>query len=278
MAGNAGRVSAIATHPTNASLFFVAGADGGVWRTADDGATWTPLTDQLPTTAMGSLAVDPLTPTTIYVGTGEANFANHSRYGLGVYKSTDNGDSWAVLGASTFSGRCISRIVINPTNTSRLYASVTHAGGFPELAAAKSHPLANGPRGVFRSDDGGQTWTQLLSGLPNQDATDLAIDQTNPQVLYAAIGRVFGAPENGIYKTTDGGNTWSRLAGGLPTANIGRIALDVAPTNGQRLFALLVHSADAAGGGASTLGVYRSDNGGTIWSSLNAGSFQSSYG
>ncbi len=275
---SAGRISAIAPHPTNANACFVGGADGGVWRTLDGGTTWTPLTDQMPTTSIGALAIDPVTPTTIYAGTGEANFANHSRYGLGIYRSTNSGDTWQQLAESTFAGRCIARLVINSANTARLYAAVTHAGGFPEMAAAKSHPSANGPRGVFRSDDGGATWTQLLSGLPNQDATDLAIDPSNPLILYAAIGRIFGASENGIYKSTDGGDSWVKLAGGLPTANVGRIAIDIAPSNPQRLYTLIAHSSDAAGGGASTLGAWRSDNGGSTWTSIPVGSFQATSG
>lgn len=278
MDGSAGRISAVAASATNANTYFVGGADGGVWRTLDGGATWAALTDQMPTTAIGSLAIDPTNPNTVYAGTGEANFANHSRYGLGVYKSTDGGASWAQLAADTFGGRCISRIVINPQNPLRLYAAVVHAGGFPEMVAAKGHPGANGPRGVFRSDDGGATWAQLLSGLPNQDATDLVIDRNNPLVLYAAIGRVFGAAENGVYKSTDGGGTWVKLAGGLPTANVGRIALDIAPTNSQRLYVLVAHASDSSGASATTLGAWRSDNGGTTWTSLPVGSIQSTYG
>ena len=275
---SAGRISAIAASRTDPNRYFVAGADGGVWRTLDGGTTWTPLTDQLPTTAIGSLAIDPTDPSVIYAGSGEANFANHSRYGLGIYKSVTGGDSWAQLAAGTFGGRCVSRIVVDFQSPARVYASVTHAGGFPEMAAAKGHPWANGPRGVFRSDDGGQTWTQLLAGLPNQDATDLVMDALNPAVLYAAIGRIFGATENGIYKSTDHGDTWTKLAGGLPAANVGRISLDIAPTNSSRLYTLIAHSAEADGNGGSTLGAYRSDDGGATWSVLPVGSMQASYG
>jgi photosystem II stability/assembly factor-like uncharacterized protein len=276
--GGTGRISAIAASRVNANLYYVAGADGGVWKTTDAGGHWASVTDSAETSAMGALALDPVNESIVYAGTGEANFANHSRYGLGLLKSTDAGATWTLLGNSVFGGRCFSRIVIDPTNTQRIFASITHAGGFPELAAAKGHPGASGPCGVFRSLDGGGTWTQLAGGLPNVDGTDLAIDASNPQVLYAAIGHIFGDPANGVYKSTDGGDTWTLLAGGLPTANVGRIALAIAPSSSQRLYALFVNTADAAGGSGSTLGGFRSDNGGSSWVPINPGSFQSSYG
>lgn len=273
-----GRVAAIACDPTNASRFYVGGADGGVWRTLDGGATWKPLTDFMPTTAIGALAVDPTNPQVIYAGSGEANYANHSRYGLGLYKSTDGGDTWSVLGAGTFAGRCFSKIVIDPSNTQVLYASITPAGGFPEKAAAKGHPQANGPIGVFKSTDGGVSWGQLTSGLPNQAATDLVINPTNPQILYAAIGRIFGATENGIYKTTNGGSSWTKLVGGLPTTTLGRISLGISASNPARLYALITNSCDAAGNNGSTKGAYRTSDNGTTWTSIPVGSMQATYG
>jgi photosystem II stability/assembly factor-like uncharacterized protein len=260
-----GRVSAIACSRTDPDLYYVGGADGGVWRSEDGGASWTPLTDNMPTTAIGALAIDPTDESIIYAGTGEANYANHSRYGLGLYKSTDGGDNWQTLAADVFSGRCFSRLLINPDNPQRLYAAITPAGGFPAMAAAKGHPGATGPVGVFRSDDGGTTWTQLLNGLPNLAATDLAMDPTNPNILYAAIGHIFGATGNGIYRSTTGGDSWTKLAGGLPTSSLGRISVAVAPSQPTRLYALICHSSDTAGGGASTIGAYRSDNSGASW-------------
>lgn len=273
-----GRVSAVACSPTDTNRYFVAGADGGVWRTTDGGASWTPLTDHMPRCAMGALQLDPQDENTIYAGTGEANFANHSRYGVGLFKSTDGGDSWIVLAESTFAGRSFSRILVDPTNSSVLYAAITHAGGFPPPVAARGHPLANGPRGVFKSEDGGQTWVQLLNGLPSLDATDLAIDPGNPQVLYAAIGNIFGDPVNGIYKTTNGGAGWTKLAGGLPTTNVGRISVGVAPSLPSRLYSIITEESTATGGSAQTRNVYRSDDGGTTWTATNPGNFQATYG
>lgn len=273
-----GRVSAIVCSPTDANRYFVAGADGGVWRTTDGGVTWTPLTDHMPTSAMGALALDPTNENIIYAGTGEANFANHSRLGLGLFKSTDGGQTWVQLAEDVFGGRCFSTLIVDPSNPQVIYAAVTRAGGFPEMAAAKGHPRREGPEGVFRSSDGGVTWTHLTNGLPALSATRLVMDPFDPSVLYVGIGRIFGSVDNGIYKSTNGGASWSRLGGGLPTSGVGRISVAVAPSNSQRLYALITREADAFGGGAPTLGGYRSDNGGASWTRINLGNIQATYG
>lgn len=262
--GSAGRIAAVACSLTDSNLYYVGGADGGVWRTTDGGLTWTSLTDHMPTTAIGAIAIDPFDERVIYVGTGEAHFANHSRYGLGVLRSGDGGDTWVLLGTEAFAGRCVSRIVCDPGVPGVLYASITRAGGFPEMAAAKGHPQREGPLGVLRSEDHGQTWA-MLPGLPDLSVTDLAIDPSAPATLYAAVGHIFGDPDNGIYKTTNAGASWTRLAGGLPQAP-GRISLRVAPSQPQTVYALLTRPADSSGGGASALGGFRSDDGGLSWS------------
>ncbi len=273
-----GRVAVVACSPTDSNRYFIGAADGGVWRTGDGGLSWIPVTDSMPTTSIGAIAIDPTNSSVVYVGSGEANFANHSRYGLGIYKSVDGGDSWTLLAGPTFAGRCISKLVVDRINPQTVYASVTIAGGFPTMAAARGHPQAAGPLGVLKSADGGVTWAQLAGGLPGLSATDLAIDPVDTQTLYAAIGHIFGSADNGVYKTVNGGTTWTRLAGGLPTASLGRISLGVAPTNRMRVYALIANAADAAGNGASTLGAWRTDNGGTTWTSLPVGSFQATYG
>jgi len=275
----AGRVAAIVCSPTDPGLYYVGGADSGVWRTQDGGATWHSLTDAMATTAIGALTLDPSDENVIYAGTGEANYANHSRYGLGIYRSTDGGDTWAQLGQSDFAGRSFSRIRVDPSNGNVVYAAITRAGGFPELAAAKGHPGAAGPVGVFRSDDAGTTWQQLAGGLPALSATDLALDPVDAQILYAGIGRIFGDPANGVYKTTDGGTSWTRLTGGLPAASsTGRVSVGVAPTDANRLYALITFPASSTGGGAATQGAYRSDDAGATWTGIPLGNIQASYG
>lgn len=279
LSGYTGRVAAIATSPSNPNLYYVAGADGGVWRSDDAGVRWTPLGDLLPTTAVGALALAPGDDQVLYVGTGEANFANHSRYGLGLFKSVDGGRHFQNLAESTFAGRCFARLQVVAQNPNTLYAAVTTAGGFPALAAARNHPLANGPVGVFRSLDGGQSWTQLGNGLPQHlSATDVMVDPSNPLVVYAAIGHVFGAAQNGVYKSSDGGQTFSKLAGGLPTSGLGRITLALAPSLTSRLYASLVNPCDAAGNNGTTLEVYRSNDGGATWAATGVGSYQATYG
>ncbi|MBL8879239.1 MAG: hypothetical protein JNG88_08975 [Phycisphaerales bacterium] len=274
-----GRVSAIVCSPTNADRYYAAAADGGVWRTVDGGSTWTALSNDWASSSIGALALDPQDENTIYAATGEANFANHSRYGVGIYKSLNGGDSWSLLGASDFAGRCISAIVMNPQSPQTVYVGVTRAGGFPEMAAAKNHPQRSGPLGVFRSEDGGASWARI-EALPNLACTSLAIDPANASVIYAGIGHVFGDAANGIYKSVDGGANWTRLSGGLPADIVGRITVAVAPSNANRVYALITRPSDASGGGASVRGAFRSDNAGATWSNLASipGDLQATYG
>lgn len=264
-----GRVSAVACSRTDPNLYYVSGADGGVWKTTDGGVSWTPLTDHLPTTAIGALAIDPTNENIIYAGTGEANYANHSRYGLGLYKSADGGQTWQHLAQSTFAGRTFSRIAIDPLNPQVLYAAIGRAGGFPEMAAAKGHPDALGPIGIFKSSDGGVTWAQLLGGLSNQVGTDVAIHPTDPNIVYAAHGNIFGKNANGIYRSLDAGNTWTKYSTGLVDGRLsGRITIAIAPSQPQRLYALIGQPCDASGGSGETRGAYRSDDGGVTWTWL----------
>lgn len=272
-----GRVSSIGTSATDSNRYFVGGADGGVWRTDDGGATWTPLTSGLPTHAIGAIAVDPTNDDIVYAGTGEANYANHSRYGLGLYKSTDGGATWEQHAEATFGGRTFAKLIIDPTNTQRLFAAIGRAGGFPELAAGKGHPDATGERGIYRSLDGGVTWVRL--SLPNLAGTDIAMDPADPDLLYAGIGRIFGATTNGVYRSFDGGDTWSLVSSSFGTGTHGRVSVATAPSQPGRVFAMITDDATSTGGSADTLGVWRSDNSGTSWTQvLGSSSLQSSYG
>ncbi|MFG0316662.1 MAG: WD40/YVTN/BNR-like repeat-containing protein, partial [Planctomycetota bacterium JB042] len=233
--------------------------------------------DAWPQQAVGALAIDPTDDDVLVVGTGEANYANHSRYGLGVFRTEDGGATWSHHAEATFAGRTFSKLAIDPSSPSILYAAVARAGGFPALAAAKGHPGANGPVGVFKSTDGGASWTHLTSA-PAVPASDVAVDPANPNVVYAAIGDIFGHPQNGVWKSTDGGLAWTKLGGGLPSQTFGRVSVALAPSNPLRLYALVTNAASSTGGGASSLGAWRSDDGGASWASIPVGSIQASYG
>ncbi len=272
-----GRTSAVVASPSDPDKYYVAGADGGVWRTTDGGQTWEPLMDDMPSVAIGALALDPDDEDILYAGTGEANYANHSIYGLGLYKSTDGGDFWTHLGEDTFGGRTFARLEVSPTNPQVLYAAIGHAGGFPARVAGKGHPGTDGPVGVFKSEDGGQTWSHLTDGLPAKAATDLVLDPTDGDVVYAAIGHIFGDPDNGIYRSKNG-NKFERITDGLPNTTYGRISLGIAPSDPDRLYTMITRPSDANGGGASTLGIYRTDDGGGLWTPCAGASIQATYG
>ncbi len=280
--GSSGRVAAVLCSPSDPNLYWIGTADGGVWKTTNGGTSWTPLTDSLPSTAIGALAMNPPgVPSALYAGSGESNYANHSRYGLGLYRSFDEGATWTVLGASTFSGRCFSRILVNPANFNTIYAATTATGGGPQRLGAKGHPLSGGPRGVFRSNDQGATWTQLLNGLPSVDATDLEFKPGNPLTMYATIGAPYGDAANGFYRTRDGGNTWTRLPG-IPTDG-GRISIAVCPATGRIYLAMCTISTGLGVGGSSASGgavyvVARSDDEGDTWTTLTVDNYMSSQG
>ena len=274
----AGRITAVVASPTIHEKFYIAAAAGGIWRTENNGSTWTALAQDMPTLVIGALAMDPDNEDILYAGSGEANFANHSYYGLGVYKTVDGGDSWTVLATDTFAGRTFSRILVSHADGDVLFASIMPAGGFPAINAAKGHPLAEGPVGVFRSIDGGVSWTHLTNGLPAEPASDVWLDPIDATVVYAAIGDIFGIPENGIYKSQDGGDSWVKLAGGLPTTDVGRISLAIAPSDPNRIYTIITQVSDEFGGGASLRGVYRSDDAGATWTHKPSANFQATYG
>jgi len=262
-----GRVTDLAVHPTDPDIAYAAMASGGVFKTVDGGTHWTALFDDQPVLSIGAVALDPQNPETVYVGTGEANAASYSFFGVGLFVSYNGGDTWFFLGLED--SRYIARIVVDPTDSDRLFVAATGKlfGTNPE-------------RGVYRTTNGGLTWVQSLALTDSTAATDLVIDPTDPDVLYAAMWervrglnyRNSGGPSSGIYKTTDGGDTWDELTVGLPGgANVGRIGLTLCASQPQVLYAIY---ADAS---ASFEGVYKTTNGGDTWSSTNDGVMSSLY-
>ena len=254
LGGRAVATAGIAGQP---NTFYFGGAGGGVFRTTDSGATWANVTDGfLNTSSVGAIAVAPSDANVIYVGMGEYTPRNTTlSHGDGIYKSTDGGHTWSHLGLD--STRSISRIEINPTNADLLYVA---AQGTPYVPSRD--------RGVYRSKDGGASWQKVLFVDDTTGPADLAMDPTNPRILYAAMwdhqrkpwDLRSGGPGSGIYKSTDAGDTWQKLSNGLPPV-MGRVGIAVA-ADPDRIYAVVEH--DTRGG------LYRSDDAGKSWTLINA--------
>ena len=245
----AGRVTAIAAHPTDGNTVYVGGAAGGLWKTTDGGVNWVPILDRQPSLAVGCVLLAPGAPETIYVGTGEPNFGCDNQFGVGILKSTDGGYSWSQLGAASFANKSISRILVHPSDPLTMWASTTQA----QAGFICGVPAAG--NGVYRTTDGGTTWPSIT--LPGKSVNDLVMDPFDPLVLYASA---YGF---GIYKSTDGGATFGpRLAGGLPTASLGRVELAVHPTIPDKVYSVFT---DATG---FLIDLYKSTDAGTSWTAL----------
>ncbi len=251
----AGRAVAVAGVPGQPDTFYFGAVDGGVWKTMDDGMTWRPIFDHENVASIGAIAVAPSDPNIIYVGTGEADARSQFSLGDGMFKSTDGGQTWERIGLRAT--RQIGRIIVDPHDPNRLF-----------VAALGDLYAASAARGVYRSTDGGATWQKVLFTNDNTGAIDLAFDPGNAQVVYAALWAtrrppwvVYPSsiePGSGLYKSTDGGGRWTQLTHGLPTAHVGRIGVAVAPTDPNRVYAMV--DAPARQGG-----LYRSDDAGATW-------------
>ncbi|HZS07159.1 MAG TPA: hypothetical protein VFD58_20150 [Blastocatellia bacterium] len=273
-----GRVSAIALDPgyngTSNQTVYLGAAQGGVWRTRDNGATWAPLIDDQPSLAVGSLAIDPANADVIYVGTGEGNGSADSYYGAGLLKSVNGGTSWSVITGPNstsnpqvpaFINAAITRIAIDPTNTQTIYLCTRTGQTYGASGGQGSAPL--GQRGVWKSTDGGATWANLdpTSSGGGTSANDLIIDPQNSSRVYA------GMLAQGIYRSTSGGTpgSWEKLTSNLPATDIGRITLAVgpplAPSTSATLYAAIANNA-----GSSLRGIYRSTDNGTTWNVTNS--------
>jgi photosystem II stability/assembly factor-like uncharacterized protein len=252
-----GRVTAVAGIATQPMVYYMGATGGGVWKTEDAGISWHNVSDGFfHTGSVGAVSVFQSNPDIVYVGMGEACLRANISNGDGVYKSTDAGKTWTHVGLADSSQ--IGRMRIHPTNSDIVYV------------AAVGHPYGpNSERGVFKTADGGKTWQRVLFVDDNTGAADIAMDPSNPEVLYASTWQVrrtswditsTGAG-GGLYKSTDGGAHWTKLTSGLPTSHLGKIGVTVSPVNTERVWATV--EADEKGG------VYRSDNGGQTWTLLN---------
>jgi photosystem II stability/assembly factor-like uncharacterized protein len=252
-----GRVAAVAGSATDAKLYYLGSAGGGVWKSENSGQTWDPVFEKQPVASIGAVVIDPTDNNIVWVGTGESNPRNDVTYGDGVYKTTDGGKTWKNVGLKAT--RYISRIVVDPRNHDHV------------IVGALGDVFADSPdRGVYVTNDGGKTWKHTLYAGPESGASDLAMDPQNPNVVYAGIWKfqrrpwtfTSGGNADGIYKSTDGGATWTKLEGhGLPAGAVGRIGLAVAPSDGNRVYALIE---------AKTGILWRSDDAGATWTMVSS--------
>ncbi len=239
------------------TVMYVAAASGGVWKTTNAGVSWTTVFDSVRTGSIGAIAVAPTDPNVVWVGTGEANNMRSSSWGTGVYKSSDAGKTWSAAMLPT--SQHIGKIVIDPRDANVVY-----------VAAVGPLWAPGGERGLFKTTDGGKTWTNLKEISKYTGFTEIAMDPSNPDVLYAAslererreYGFLPGGPETAIYKTTDAGRTWNKLTEGLPTGDLGRIGLSICKSKPATLYATIHAKPPAAG-------LYRSEDAGATWKQMN---------
>ncbi len=254
-----GRVADIAVNEANPAEFYVGFASGGLWKTTNQGMSWTPVFDGVAeTSSIGDVTLAPSNPNIVWVGTGEPQNRQSSPYGAGVYRSLDGGRTWKHMGLRET--RHIGRIVIHPTNPDIVYvAAVGHLWG------------PNEERGVYKTTDGGETWQKVLYIDENTGAIDLVMDPSDPNTLYAAMyqrrrtpwGFSASGPGSGLYRTLDGGKTWKELTNGLPEGDKGRIGVDVYRRDGRIVYARV----ESRGAGR---GVYRSTDRGETWEKMSS--------
>jgi len=239
------------------SVIYAAAATGGVWKSTNAGVNWAPVFDSVRTGSVGAVAVAPSNPDVVWVGTGEPNNMRSSSWGTGVYKSTDGGKTWSA--AMLPKSQHIARIVIDPRDPNVVY-----------VAALGPLWASGGERGLYKTTDGGKTWTNTKEISKYTGFTELVMDPSNPDVLYAAslqrerreYGFLPAGAETGIYKTIDGAKTWTQLKNGLPAGEMGRIGISVCKSRPNVVYAI-VHAK------APQNGLFRSDDAGASWRLVN---------
>jgi photosystem II stability/assembly factor-like uncharacterized protein len=251
-----GRVDDLAVLETDPTTFYVGMATAGVYKTTNAGTTFTSVFDHQGTGSVGAIAIAPTDANLVWVGTGEANNRQSSSWGDGVYKSTDGGRTWSNMGLRDT--RAIARIIVDPVDFGTVY-----------VAAPGNLWGPGGERGVYKTADGGLTWSRVLHVDDDTGATDLVIDPLNNKTLYAATyqrrraqwGMNGGGPGSGVWKSTDAGKSWTKIETGLPSGAKGRIGLAIYRANPNVLYATVEHPSES--------GVYRTDDAGGSWRKLS---------
>ena len=249
------RAIAVVGEPGESRVYYAGAASGGLFKSTDGGTRWDPLTDSLPFASVGSIAIAPTNHNVLYIGTGETFIRSNVSVGNGIWKSSDGGRSWTHIGLER-TGR-IGRIVIDPRDAKVVYVAALGTGYGTQQE-----------RGVYRSRDGGTTWERVLFINDSTGASDIAIDANNPDILIAGMWQFMihpwsvesGGRGSGVYQSRDGGTTWRRLTDGLPREMMGKIAVQIARRDPNRMYAL-IETKDP--------GLYRSDDGGRRWRLVN---------
>lgn len=258
----AGRITDIAAHPSQPKTFYIAGATGGIWKTVNAGTTFVPLWEKGPIASMGDLAIAPSNPNIVWAGSGEEDSRNTVQPGYGIYKSVDAGVTWQSMGLEKT--QHIGRIVVHPTNPDIVYVSA-----LGQLWGT------NAERGLYKTVDGGKTWTLSKFISDRAGFVDVAMDPRDPNVLYASSWERIrkphflksGGPGSALWKTTDGGTTWKEIkGGGFPATMKGRISIEISQSNPDMVYAMV--EADSVRGAKPQRllsGLYRSKDAGATW-------------
>jgi photosystem II stability/assembly factor-like uncharacterized protein len=261
-----GRIAQIAMFPDDSNHYLVAEASGNIFMTVNNGTTWTPVFDTYGSYSIGWIAIDPRNPSIVWVGTGENNNQRSVSYGDGVYKSEDGGRTYRNVGLKLTEH--IARIVIDPRDSNVVY-----------VAAPGPLWKGGGERGLYKTTDGGKTWSQSLIKVDDYTGcSDVVMDPRNPDVLFAAthqrqrayFGMIHGGPGSALWKTIDAGKTWAKVTSGIPTGDLGRIGLNYAPSNPNYIYAM-IEAPEGKGG------LFRSTDDGATWERRNPSDAQGQY-
>ncbi len=262
------RISAVTGVPGNPLIYYAGSASGGIFKSVDGAVTWDPIFDKEPVSSVGSLAVDPSDPNVVWAGTGEPWIRSHISLGMGIYKSTDAGKTWKLMGLEK-TGR-IARIVIDPQHPGTVFAAAMGHNYGPQQE-----------RGVFRTTDGGKNWEKVLFVDENTGCSDIVMSPEDPKVLFAGMwqfvihtwAQMSGGPGSGIFMSRDGGATWKRITGhGLPDQEVGKIGLAFGKSDPKRVYAIIETGAGEPWKDKPTAPGYlwRSDDEGENWRMMTA--------